>query len=84
MAVSVRDPRGNIITHTEPLNQKVYGSKIARLPFVRGLTLLWDALGLGVKALMFSAEVSIEDEESADESAEKREADAKAIFDGPA
>ena len=84
MAVSVRDPRGNIITHTEPLNQKVYGSKIARLPFVRGLTLLWDALGLGVKALMFSAEVSIEDEESADESAEKRAADAKAIFDGPA
>ena len=29
---------------------------------LRGLTLLWDALGLGVKALMFSAEVALEEE----------------------
>jgi uncharacterized protein YqhQ len=35
---------------------------MVRIPFVRGLTLLWDALGLGIKALMFSADVAIEEE----------------------
>ena len=70
MAVSVRDPNGNIVTHTEPLDQRVYGSKIMKMPFVRGLTLLWDAMGLGVKALMFSAEVAEQEEGSAEETAE--------------
>ena len=36
---------------------------MARIPFVRGLTLLWDALGLGVKSLMFSADVALPEEE---------------------
>lgn len=75
LAVSVRNPHGEIVTHVEPLNQAIYGNKMARLPFVRGLTLLWDALGLGVKALMFSAEVSVPDEE-------KEDPDSK-VFDGP-
>ncbi len=71
MAVSVRNPDGEIVTHVEPLNQNVYGGKIARLPFLRGLTLLWDALGLGIKALMFSAEIAIEEEGEEGESAEE-------------
>jgi len=83
MAVAVRDPQGEIITHIEPLNQTVYGGRIARLPFVRGLTLLWDALGLGVKALMFSAEVSVQDPAPSVASSSKAE-EAKAIFDAPA
>ncbi|MCA9941315.1 MAG: DUF1385 domain-containing protein [Anaerolineales bacterium] len=66
LAVSVRNPHGEIVTHVEPLNQAIYGSKMARLPFARGLTLLWDALGLGIKALMFSAEVAVPEEEKAD------------------
>ena len=62
LAVAVRDPQGNIVVHTEPLNAKIYGNGIARMPFVRGLTMLWDALGLGIKSLMFSAEVALEEE----------------------
>src|SRR5690606_37266561 len=34
-----------------------------RIPFVRGLILLWDTLGLGMKALMFSADVAMEGED---------------------
>ena len=80
LAVAVRNPEGEIIVHTEPLDSRIYGGRIARIPFVRGLTLLWDALGLGIKSLMFSAEVALaEDEEAGADQEEK-----KAVFDGPA
>src|SRR5512137_1933104 len=57
VAVAVRDPQGKIIVRSEPLNPKVYGGPIARLPFLRGLTMLWDSLVLGMRALMYSADV---------------------------
>jgi uncharacterized protein YqhQ len=79
LAVAVRDPQGNIVVHTEPLDQRIYGNKIARMPFVRGLTMLWDALGLGVKSLLFSAEVAIEEE---GKPAATGEGAAK-VFEGP-
>ncbi len=66
LAVAVRNPEGEIVVHTEPLNEKVYGGRLAKTPFVRGLTLLWDALGLGIKALLFSAEVALEEENKTD------------------
>lgn len=69
VAVAVRNPQQKIVIHTEPLNQAVYGGKLIKTPFVRGLVMLWDALGLGIKALMFSADVSA-DEEGSDEPAE--------------
>lgn len=67
LAVAVRNPQGKIVIHTEPLNQAVYGGRLMKTPFVRGLVLLWDALGLGIKSLMFSADVSLmeEDDEKA-------------------
>ena len=34
----------------------------AQLPLLRGLTLLWDTMGLGVRALTYSANVSVADE----------------------
>lgn len=61
-AVAVRDPEGNIVIHTEPLDQRIYGSKLIKIPFLRGLTMLWDALGLGMKSILFSAEVALEEE----------------------
>lgn len=77
LAVAVRNPQNEITVHTEPLSARIYGGGIARIPFLRGLTLLWDALGLGVKSLMFSAEVAFEEEGDGDEEPEK-------IFEGPA
>lgn len=69
LAVAVRNPQGEIIIHTEPLNQTVYNSRLGKTPFLRGLVLLWDALGLGIKSLMFSADVAL-DEEDEDEDGE--------------
>lgn len=64
LAVAVRSPDGEIVTHIEPVNQTIYNGPISRVPFVRGLTMLWDALGLGLRSLMFSADVALgEDEE---------------------
>lgn len=78
LAVAVRNPAGEIIIHTEPLNERIYGGRLAQVPFLRGLTLLWDALGLGVKALMFSADVALEEEE------EDTEGESAKVFEGPA
>jgi uncharacterized protein YqhQ len=63
MCLAVRNPKGEIITHCEDLNPRIYGGAIARIPFLRGLVMLWDALGLGMRALMFSADVALGEEE---------------------
>ncbi len=63
MAVAVRNPEGKIVTHVEPVNQALYNGPISRIPFLRGLTMLWDALGLGLRSLMFSADVALDEHE---------------------
>lgn len=86
LAVAVRNPDDEIVIHTEPLDKRIYGGKLARMPFLRGLTLLWDALGLGIKSLMFSAEVAIpEDEKPKKESSDDDDGPAEPakVFDGP-
>ena len=64
MAVAVRDPEGQIVIHEQPLSATLYRGRIARTPFLRGLIGLWDALGLGIRALMWSADVALGEEES--------------------
>ncbi len=61
-AVAMRDPDGNIVTHVEPLGS-IYRSRIAKIPFLRGVILLWDALGLGMRALTLSANVQGDEDE---------------------
>ncbi len=63
MAVAVRDPTGEIVVHTEPLTAKIYTSPIGKWPLVRGLIMLWDTLVLGIRTLMFSANVALGEEE---------------------
>jgi uncharacterized protein YqhQ len=62
MAVAVRNPQDEIVLHEEPLTAKIYTSSWGQKPFIRGLSLLWDALGLGMRALMWSGEVSMQEE----------------------
>ncbi|MBL8130882.1 MAG: DUF1385 domain-containing protein [Anaerolineae bacterium] len=63
-AVAVRNPKGEIVIHEQPINATVYRGWIARTPFVRGIVGLWDALGLGTRALMWSADVALGEEEN--------------------
>ena len=67
MAVAVRAPSQKIVVHTQPISP-LYRNAFSRLPFVRGLLGLWDALGLGYQSLTFSANVA---------------ADGEAKFEGP-
>jgi len=61
-AVAMRAPDGNIVVHHENL-AKVYRSWFTKVPFLRGTILLWDALGLGMKALTLSANTQTGEDE---------------------
>ncbi len=63
MAVAVRAPDKSIVVRSEALPKHLYGGVIQKIPLVRGMTMLWDALGLGMKALMFSADVQMADQD---------------------
>ena len=64
MSIAVRNSQGTIVLHEEPLTAKIYTRKWGQWPFVRGLALLWDALGLGMRALMWSADVSMQEDDT--------------------
>ncbi|MBM2811398.1 MAG: hypothetical protein HW416_2157 [Chloroflexi bacterium] len=63
MAVAVRAPSSEIIVKTEELPAALYQSGISKIPFLRGSIILWDTLGLGMRALMFSADVAMGEED---------------------
>ena len=62
VAVAMRAPDGQIVIHTEPLSG-IYTSKWIKIPFLRGLVSLWDALGLGMRFLTMSANLQTGEEE---------------------
>jgi uncharacterized protein YqhQ len=61
-AIAMRDPDGQIVLHEEKLAE-VYRSRITKIPFLRGIILLWDALGLGMRALTISANMQTGEDE---------------------
>lgn len=63
MTVAVRNPSGEIVVHSEPLSGGIYDSAWRKIPFVRGLLVLWDTLVLGTRTLMYSANVALSEEE---------------------
>ncbi len=62
LAIAMRAPDGNIVVHKENL-ASVYRSQITKIPFLRGVILLWDALGLGMRALTLSANTQTGEDE---------------------
>jgi uncharacterized protein YqhQ len=66
MSVAVRAPDKNIVVTSKPLPKHLYGGIVQKIPLVRGMTMLWDALGLGMQALMFSADVQMAGQDEPD------------------
>ncbi len=63
-AISVRKSNGKIITKTEKLPEKTGIALILRkTPFIRGIFALVDSTKLGYKALNYSADIFVEDED---------------------
>ena len=59
--VAVRRPDGEIVSMAEPVSA-VYAGRLRKMPLLRGIFALVEALVLGVKALMFSAKIAAESE----------------------
>lgn len=62
VAIAMRAPSNEIIVHTEKLSG-IYKGKLSKIPLLRGLVALWDALGLGMRALTMSANTQTGEEE---------------------
>jgi uncharacterized protein YqhQ len=62
VAIAMRAPNEEIVVHTEDLGG-LYKSRIVKIPFLRGLVMLWDALGLGMRALTISANTQTDEDE---------------------
>ena len=65
VALACRKPDGAIYRYREPLDSLLQRSRIARAPFVRGLVVLWESVSYGVRMLMRSAEVQMNEEDRA-------------------
>lgn len=62
MAVGVRAPNGEIVVWEEPLSPGPVVRAVRNIPFVRGAVVLWDTMVLGMRALIFSANVGLTEE----------------------
>jgi len=63
IALACRKPNGEIYRYREPLRSPLVRSRVARLPFVRGVVVLWESLSYGIRMLMRSAEVQLDEDE---------------------
>ncbi len=61
--LSVRDPKGNLVSLSKQPESLAQRSKFARLPVIRGAVSLWESLSLGIQMLLKSAEIASPEEE---------------------
>ncbi len=62
MVTVVRRPRGELAVDTQPL-APIYTGGMRKAPLIRGIIVLIETLILGIKTLLYSARVSLEEEE---------------------
>jgi len=63
MVTAVRRPGGGLALDTQLL-AGIYSGRMRRTPLIRGVIVLVEALVLGIKSLLYSANVSLEEEEA--------------------
>lgn len=57
-AMAVRRPDESIYLYEEALNPRLYRNRLFRLPFLRGILLLWQMLVLGTRLMTLSANIA--------------------------
>ena len=62
VAMANRAPNNEIVLYQEELTG-IYTSRLSKIPFLRGLIVLWDSLGLGMRFLTLSANIQTGEEE---------------------
>lgn len=67
MAVAVRHPRGHIVTRATALPPRLYRGHVRKIPLLRGMLLLWEAMTLGSRSLAFSAQIAAADDRETNE-----------------
>ena len=70
-AVACRAPNGDILIYEEELKPGPVLRRVRNLAFVRGAVVLWDTLILGMRSLMFSANVGLQEELDEEEQADR-------------
>lgn len=60
---AVRTPQGTVVFRHEPLDVR-RRNVWERMPFLRGVLMLWDALTLGIRSLNFSSRVAFGEDEA--------------------
>ena len=65
-SIAVRKPDGNIQVVKKDINSPVKRYKILKAPFVRGITVLIENLVLGIKSLLYSAQIAMPEDEKKD------------------
>ena len=68
VAMANRTPDNEIVVYQEKL-KGIYTSNIRKIPFLRGLILLWDSLGLGMRLLTMAANIQTGEDEKLEGSA---------------
>jgi len=63
MVTTVRRPGGGLAMDTQPL-AGIYSGWMRKTPLIRGIIVLIEVLVLGIKTLLYSANVSLEEEEA--------------------
>ncbi|MDO8578214.1 MAG: DUF1385 domain-containing protein [Dehalococcoidales bacterium] len=61
MVTAVRRPDGSLAAETQPL-PPLYSGWLRQTPLIRGIIVLIESMTLGIKALMYSTNVSLEEE----------------------
>ena len=62
VVTAIRRPSGGLTMKTQPLTS-IYAGRMGKIPLLRGIIVLIEAIVLGMKSLIYSANVSLEEED---------------------
>jgi len=77
VAVAVRRPDGKIVLKNDPYISFTKRNKFWGLPIIRGAVVLIESMVLGIKALTFSGDIAIAEEEKKEPNNKKRKRESK-------